>query len=129
MSSPKKILLVEDDQFTRFMMREIIDTLGVDVDIAENGQEGCDQLNKEPGAYGVVLMDIHMPKMSGVDATRIIRGYPNDPPRNVTIIAVTADEQYHDKNVVNVHGMDDFIAKPITAGELLGLVDRYCVAA
>lgn len=129
MATTKKILLVEDDYFTRFMMQEIIDTLGIEVDIAENGQEGCERLDKSPGDYGLVLMDIHMPKLSGVDATQIIRQKPNDPPRNIAIIAVTADEHYHDKSVVSKHGMDGFIAKPITAGELNGLIDRYCRAA
>jgi len=129
MPTSKKILLVEDDQFTQFMMKEIIDTLGVDVDIAENGQEGCDRLDQSPSDYGLVLMDIHMPKLSGIDAAQMIRQKSNDPPRNVPIIAVTADEQYHDSSVVSQHGMDGFIAKPITAGELNGLVDRYCRAA
>jgi CheY-like chemotaxis protein len=129
MPAIKKILLVEDDYFTRFMMKEIIDTLGVDVDIAENGQAGCDQLDKNPEDYGLVLMDIHMPILSGVDATRVIRSKPNDPPRNVAIIAVTADVEYHDQSVVSKHGMDGFIAKPITAVELMGLVEQYCNAA
>ena len=129
MRATKKILLVEDDSFTRFMMKEIIDTLEVDVDIAHNGQEGCDRLDSDPSGYGLVLMDIHMPKLSGIDATKLIRKKPTDPPRNVTIIAVTADEQYHNTATVTKHGMDGFIAKPITAGELMGLVDRYCKAA
>lgn len=129
MAAAKKILLIEDDYFTRFMMQEIIDTLGVEVDIAKSGQEGCDQLDKSPEDYGLVLMDIHMPKMSGVDATKIIRKSPNDPPRNIAIIAVTADAQYHNKSVVKEHGMDGFIAKPITAVELNGLIDQYCKAA
>lgn len=129
MAAAKKILLVEDDYFTRFMMHEIIDTLGIEVDIAENGQEGCERLDKSPEDYGLVLMDIHMPKLSGVDATQIIRKKPNDPPRNIAIIAVTADAQYHDMSVVRKHGMDGFIAKPITAGELNGLIDQYCRAA
>ncbi|MEO0861226.1 MAG: response regulator [Pseudomonadota bacterium] len=128
MPGRKRVLLVEDDVFTRFMMKEIIDTLGVDVDIAVNGSEGCDQIKRRPNDYGVVLMDIHMPKLSGVDATRIIRAEPNDPPRNVAIIAVTADEHYHDPLVVSKYGMDGYIVKPITAGELLGLVDQYCTA-
>lgn len=129
MTDAKKVLLVEDDQFTRFMMQEIIATLGVEVDIAETGQQGCDQLEESPDEYGLVLMDIHMPKLSGVDAARMIRQNPNDPPRNIPIIAVTADTHYHDDSTVNFHGMDGFIAKPITAGELNGLIDRYCRAA
>jgi len=126
MPETKKILLVEDDQFTRFMMGEIIRSLDVDVDIASNGQEGVDHLDENPSIYGVVLMDIHMPKMSGIDATQIIRQNPNDPPRNIAIIAVTADEQFHDADVVKQHGMDGFMSKPITAGGLLDVVDRYC---
>ena len=129
MSPKKKILLVEDDYFTRFMMREIIDTLGVDIDIAENGQEGCDQLTENPDAYGLVLMDIHMPKLSGVDATKLIRSSPTDPPRNVPIFAVTADVLYHDISTVSKLGMDGFIVKPVTPGELNALVERYCSAA
>ncbi len=129
MAVTKKILLVEDDYFTRFMMQEIIDTLGIEVDIAENGQEGCEQLDKSPADYGLVLMDIHMPKLSGIDATQVIRQKPDDPPRNVAIIAVTADEHYHDNSMVSKHGMDGFIAKPVTAVELNGLIDRYCRAA
>jgi len=129
MAAAKKILLVEDDYFTRFMMQEIIDTLGIEVDIAKNGREGCEQLDKSPEDYGLVLMDIHMPKLSGVDATQIIRQKPNDPPRNVAIIAVTADEEYHSNSTVSKHGMDGFIAKPVTAVELNGLIDRYCKAA
>lgn len=126
MTKTKKILLVEDDYFTRYMMTEIINTLGVDVDIAEDGQDGCDHLERNPEAYGVVLMDIHMPKLSGVDATKIIRAHVNDPPRDVPIIAVTADEQYHSNSVVSGLGMDGFMVKPVSPVELLGLVDKYC---
>ncbi|MEN8951984.1 response regulator [Planktotalea arctica] len=129
MQSNKKILLVEDDYFTRFMMREIIDTLGVAVDIAVNGEEGCEKLEKKPQDYGLVLMDIHMPKLTGVCATQIIRQSNQDPPRSIPIIAVTADEQYHDPSVVRSFGMDGFIAKPITAVELNGLLDQYCRSA
>lgn len=129
MSSNKKILLIEDDYFTRFMMKEIIDTLGVDVDIAENGQAGCDRLDQNPSSYSLVLMDIHMPKLSGLDATNLIRSSPNDPPRNVPIIAVTADVQYHDNLVVSKLGMDGFIVKPVSPGEINALVEKYCSAA
>ena len=129
MNTTKKILLVEDDAFTRFMMKEIIDTLEVPVDIAVNGQEGCDQLDLKPDDYGLVLMDIHMPKLSGVDAARMIRAKRNDPPRNVAIIAVTADEHYHDRSIVSKYGMDGYIEKPVTPGELLGLIEKYCTAA
>ena len=125
----KKVLLVEDDEFTRFMMREIIGTLGVDVTLAKDGSEGCETLCEDPEGYGLVLMDLHMPVLSGIDAARRIRSLENDPPKTVPIIAVTADVNYHDDARIEQLGMDGFASKPVSPGQLLALIDRYCVAA
>lgn len=129
MSNPRKVLLVENDEFTRYMMREIILALGVDVEIAVDGQESLDILTKAPGAFGLVLMDLHMPRVSGIDATRQIRGTSIDPPRNVPIIAVTADVAFHDDSIVRELGMNGFASKPVTPGQLLNLIDKFCAAA
>ncbi|WP_299149609.1 response regulator [uncultured Tateyamaria sp.] len=125
----KKVLLVEDDEFTRFMMKEIIATLGVEVEIAKNGSEGCSALYGDPTAFGLVLMDLHMPEMSGIDAARHIRGGQDAPPRDVPIIAVTADVNYHDDARMEQLGMNGFASKPVSPGHLLTLIDRYCTAA
>lgn len=129
MNNPRKVLLVENDEFTRYMMREIIVALGVDVEIAEDGQAGIDMLSSAPNEYGLVLMDLHMPRVSGVEATRQIREAPMDPPSNVPIIAVTADAAFHDDVVVKDLGMDGFAPKPVTPGQLLKLIDKFCAAA
>ena len=125
----KKILIVEDDSFTRFMMKQIINTLemGLDVDVAEDGAQGCDLLEATPDTYALVLMDIHMPKLSGLDATKRIRSSPNDPPNSIPIFAVTADSAFHHPLAVEQYGMDGFITKPISPGDLIGLVEKYCV--
>lgn len=127
MTQAKKILLVEDDDFTCFMMRQIIKTLNVEADLAHNGQDGFLLLLQSPEAYGVVLMDIHMPGLGGIESTRRIRATKDDPPRSVPIIAVTTDKRYHDSKVVNELGMDGFIPKPLTAGEMIGLVEQFCM--
>lgn len=127
MTKARKVLLIEDDGFTRFMMRQIISALDVDVDLAHDGQEGVEQLSQNPQTYGVVLMDIHMPKLDGPESTRRIRAMQDDPPRNIPIIAVTTDKRYHDSKFISDLGMDGFLSKPVTAGELRGLVDEYCV--
>ncbi|WP_415403294.1 response regulator [Tateyamaria sp. SN3-11] len=129
MSDRKKVLLVEDDEFTRFMMKEIIHTLGVTVEVATNGTEGCEALTGDPDAFGLVLMDLHMPVLSGIDAARRIRGLESDPPSDVPIIAVTADVNYHDDARIEQLGMDGFASKPVSPGQLLALIDRYCAAA
>ncbi len=124
----KKILIVEDDEFNRFMMKSIIETLdvGMDVDLEEDGAAGCERIEKEPSEYALVLMDIHMPKLSGIAATKRIRANVDDPPCNIPIVAVTADANYHHPLAVEAEGMNGFLAKPIAPGELLGLIDRYC---
>ncbi|MEL6452050.1 MAG: response regulator [Pseudomonadota bacterium] len=129
MAGRKKVLLVEDDEFTRFMMKEIIGTLGVDVEIACNGSEGYATLHNDPASFGLVLMDLHMPEMSGIDATRAIRQAKQNPPRSVPIVAMTADVNYHDTSRVEQLGMDGFASKPVSPGQLLDLIDRYCAPA
>ena len=129
MTHDKKVLLVEDDEFTRFMMREIIGTLGIDVDIAQNGETGCQAVLENPDDYGLVLMDLHMPGMSGIDATRRIRDTSDNPPRDVPIIAVTADVNYHNDARIAQLGMNGFASKPVSPGHLLVLINKYCVAA
>ncbi|MCB4456210.1 MULTISPECIES: response regulator [Leisingera] len=116
MNNPRKVLLVENDEFTRYMMREIIVALGVDVEIAEDGQASIDMLSSAPNEYGLVLMDLHMPRVSGVEATRQIRAAPVDPPSSLPIVAVTADVAYHDDAIVKGLGMNGFAPKPVTQG-------------
>lgn len=128
MTYANKVLLIEDDEFTRFMMREIIAGLGVEVEIASNGQEGCQLLEDQPGDFGLVLMDLHMPVMSGIVATERIRKKVEGPPREVPIIAVTADITYHSSSRVEELGMNGFASKPVSPGTLLTLIDRYCAA-
>ncbi len=128
MTYANKVLLIEDDEFTRFMMREIISGLGAKVEIASNGDEGCRLLEDQPDAYGLVLMDLHMPVMSGIDATKRIRKDLDAPPRRVPIIAVTADITYHNASRVEELGMNGYASKPVSPGTLLSLIDRYCAA-
>ncbi|MEL7091449.1 MAG: response regulator [Pseudomonadota bacterium] len=129
MTFHSKVLLVEDDEFTRFMMREIIAGLGVEVDVAADGEEGFEKLSDAPSDFGLVLMDLHMPHMSGIDAARSIRAGSIDPPKGVPIIAVTADITYHDKARVEQLGMDGFASKPVSPGTLMSLIKQYCAAA
>ncbi|MCJ8332682.1 MAG: response regulator [Epibacterium sp.] len=126
MSALRKILLVEDDDFTRYMMREIIATLDIQVEIAESGQDGLNRLMAHPGDFCLVLMNLEMPDMSGIDATQIIRATRDAPPSKVPIIAVTDDSDFQDDAVVSELGMNGFVAKPLTPGLLLQLVDQYC---
>ena len=128
MQNSKRVLIVEDDDFTRFMLRNIIATLEIDVDLAQDGAEGCAKIANNPEGYGLVLMDIHMPGVGGLEATKRIRAHPKDPPRDVPIIAVTNNPRYHDDDYVERLGMNGSVTKPITPGTLLGFVENYCAS-
>lgn len=126
MAKPRKVLLVENDEFTRYMMKEIITALDVEVAIAEDGQRGVDILRETPDAFGLVLMDLNMPDISGLEATRIIRESAMDPASKLPIVAVTSDTTYHDEDLCKSLGLNGFVTKPVTPGQLLGLIDTFC---
>lgn len=122
----KKILLFEDDGFTRFMMQEIRDTLGVAIDISSTLQDGFVRYRNDPNAYGVVLMDIHMQGDRGLEVGQTLRGFPEASGLDVPIIAVTSDERFLDDGVLSSYGINGHIRKPLTPGEVMALIDQYC---
>lgn len=127
MKKLKRVLLVEDDEFTRFMMQEIITTLGVDVVIAADGKDAVDVLVQDPDTFGLILMDLHMPNLSGIEASQQIRKNEDERVNGMPIIALTADVNYHDDSVVESFGMNGFAVKPITPGQLLGVIEQHCL--
>ena len=126
MTYAKKVLLVEDDAFTRFMIKEMISDLGVDADVASDGRDAIDKLDKSPRDFGLVLMDIHMPNFSGLEAVKSIRKSKKERARLVPIMAHTSDRQFHSQAVAEEHGMNGYAPKPVTPGKLLALIDKYC---
>jgi CheY-like chemotaxis protein len=125
----KKALLIEDDAFTRYTMQQIAKSLGYELIVAENGANGLAIVRKNPSEYGVVLMDLHLPGQSGIEATKVIRSLPEGMGRDMPVIAVTADINYFDDAVVSQFGMNGFASKPVSPGRLMALLQRYCEAA
>jgi len=114
------ILLAEDNILNQKVFLTMLSRLGHKVDAVANGIEAIHAL--ERGHYDVVLMDIRMPEMDGLEATRIIRSRWHDKPK---IIAVTAYALAGDREKFLAAGMDDYISKPIKIGELKALLERY----
>ncbi|MEO3417393.1 response regulator [Roseovarius sp. CAU 1744] len=128
MANRKRILIVEDDTFMRFMIKQIIETLGVglEVDVANDGVSACEKIELNPDSYALILMDVHMPNLSGIEATKRLRSNSVDPPRDIPVIAVTADTGFHHPLAVQSHGMNGYLPKPISPGDLNSLIDKYC---
>ena len=119
----KKVLLVEDDHTTQFMMTEMLDAFGVDFEIANDGQECVDKLEHDAHRFDAVLLDIHMPRKSGLDALSEIRADENDPPKNIHVIALTADASWHNKSRIKEFGFDDLLTKPVTMEKIRAVLN------
>src|SRR5690606_5777623 len=123
-----RLLLVEDNEFNRMVAEDTLHELlpGVQVDVAVNGQEAVARVRDNP--YDVILMDIQMPVMDGVTATRTIRETLPAPARDTGIIAMTANVLQEDVKRYFEAGMDAYISKPFRPEELLlsmaGLIEK-----
>jgi signal transduction histidine kinase/DNA-binding response OmpR family regulator len=107
---PLSILLAEDNPINQIVATSILDEMAYKADIAENGRQAIEALRKK--TYDVVFMDMQMPEMDGLEATRAIRAeFP--PHRQPVIIAMTANALEGDKQACLDAGMNDYISKPI----------------
>ena len=116
-----QVLLVEDNAINQLLAKSILNNLGHRVETARDGREALDLFAAQP--WDLVLMDIHMPVMSGLDATRYIR-QQEAPGRRTPIIAITAGAMEADRVACLAAGMDDYIAKPYKPQVLQELLER-----
>ena len=110
-----RILLVEDNPINKRVAEEIVESTGATIDTVENGREAVDAVNTN--TYDVVLMDIQMPEMDGLEATRIIRTTHDE--HDLPIIAMTARTMEGDREACIEAGMNDYIPKPIDPENLI----------
>jgi CheY-like chemotaxis protein len=119
-----RILLAEDNATNQLVATRVLQKLGCHVDVAGNGTEAIAAL--EMARYDVVLMDIQMPVMDGLEATRAIRAADSralDP--GVPIVAMTAHALHGDRERFLAAGMDGYVSKPIQRDELVATVRRH----
>lgn len=120
-SKPLRILVAEDMQQNADLLRIRLEGFGHRVTHAINGIEAVQQMETN-GNFDMVLMDIQMPEMDGLEATRKIRELPNG--KHIPIIALTASVMHEDRKACNEAGMDGFVKKPIVFNELFEEMSR-----
>ena len=116
-----RILLVEDEVFSREMLRDMLGAVGMVVDVAENGQVAVSRVRQQ--SYDLILMDIRMPVMDGITATRHIRALPSG--ANIPVIALTASETHLVRQQGQEAGINDFVKKPLTMVMLQELLTNW----
>ncbi len=116
-----RILLAEDNELNREVAVGLLDGTGVSIDIAENGAVTVEKVEQQP--YDIILMDMQMPVMDGLEATRSIKA--DERFRELPIIAMTANAMAADRERCLAAGMSDHIAKPIDPDELFRVIARW----
>lgn len=117
---PWNILLAEDDAVNQFVAKTILGKLGYEPDVANNGHEALQMW--ESNKYNLILMDMQMPDIDGIEATKAIRRQAGEQP---VIIAMTANAMKEDQDKCINAGMNDYIGKPINQHTLIELLKKW----
>jgi CheY-like chemotaxis protein len=123
-ASSFKILLAEDNAVNQKVAKRVLTHLGYEVEIVNNGVEAIKAIAEK--SYDLILMDIQMPEMDGLETTRYIRKQELEsqlPP--IAIVAMTANATDDDQNVCRDAGMSDYISKPIQIDKLKNMLKQY----
>ena len=125
-----RVLLAEDNELNREIASEMLETLGVIVTQAVDGQEAVERFEEStPGDFDAILMDMQMPRLDGCGAARAIRALDRADAKTVPIIAVTANAFSEDVAATAAAGMNAHVTKPIDYGQLEQLLKKLCSEA
>jgi CheY-like chemotaxis protein len=119
-----KILIAEDNLINQKVAKMTLEKMGHDVDIAENGEIAVEKFLANE--YDIILMDVQMPIMNGIDATRQIRKIEEaiNKSKGIRIVAMTANVMKQDKEEYLASGMNDFVSKPFKINELINVLEQ-----
>jgi len=121
--SGRRVLVAEDNEINQQVARELLEAAGMTVTLVGDGQEAVDRILPKPGAFDAVLMDVQMPVMDGLEATRRIR--EQVPPSALPIIAMTAHALEQERQRCLAAGMNDHVAKPISPTILMKTLAKW----
>jgi CheY-like chemotaxis protein len=121
----KRMLLAEDIEINREILMTLLEDTLIEIECAENGAEALRMIEADPDRYDVVFMDIQMPEMDGLEATRRIRALPGHQRDKLPIIAMTANVFKDDIEACFAAGMDSHIGKPLDIDKVVDTLRKY----
>lgn len=114
-----RVLVAEDNRVNQKVVLGLLGKLGIEADVAENGRIALERIAAHPGEYQMVLMDIQMPEMDGLEAVKRLRaGEAGDAGRKIPVVALTAHAMEGDRELFLQQGMDGYLSKPIRLKDL-----------
>lgn len=119
----RRVLVVEDDKSNQIVFSTLLKNMGLDFDLAETGRQAVEAVRQR--TYAIILMDIRMPELDGLEATKTIRSLGTVNGKQIPIVAVTAQAMDGDKERCIWAGMSDYLSKPFTREELEKTIVRW----
>jgi signal transduction histidine kinase/CheY-like chemotaxis protein/ferredoxin len=119
------LLLAEDIDINREIFLAILEDTGIHVETAENGRVALNMFKESPGKYDIIIMDVQMPEMDGIEATRAIRALDMEEAKNIPIVAMTANVFKEDIERCLFAGMNDHLKKPVEEKALLEKIGYF----
>jgi signal transduction histidine kinase/CheY-like chemotaxis protein/NAD-dependent dihydropyrimidine dehydrogenase PreA subunit len=119
------LLLAEDIDINREIFLAILEDTGISVETAENGRVALNMFKENPGKYDIIIMDVQMPEMDGIEATRAIRAIATEEAKKIPIVAMTANVFREDIERCLVAGMNDHLKKPVEEKALLEKIGYF----
>jgi signal transduction histidine kinase/DNA-binding response OmpR family regulator len=117
-----RILLAEDNPMNQKLAQYMLTKAGYQLEVANNGREAIEKYTADPERYDLIFMDVHMPEIDGLEATKVLRnrGY-----KEIPIIAMTADAMKEDRDKCLESGMNDYMSKPIKREEVFAMIKKW----
>ncbi|HXC06253.1 MAG TPA: ATP-binding protein [Bacteroidia bacterium] len=122
-SERKKVLIADDDELNRLLLRTLLDSPHIQIEEAENGMKALELATAK--RFDLILTDVHMPELSGLGLVREIRSFPDPVLSTTPVIAITANVQNGDPHQYQEAGMNNFLLKPYKESALLELIHKY----
>ncbi|MGB3780103.1 MAG: response regulator [Tunicatimonas sp.] len=127
MSDKKRVLIAEDSSVIQNLTKKVLQFQNYEIDSVKDGQKVIDKLEKE--SFDIILMDINMPKMDGMECSKKIRQMSDAQKANTPIIAITGNANNYSEEDFKEAGINEFIPKPIDFDVLVETVNRFTATA